>query len=494
MAVVSVQQRLLECLIDEARNRGLVNDEHANRAFESYTLEDMRKCLKDISPHYNWDWHYMAFIIEHLSQIKPDKPQFTIYELPVRHGKSELVTKHDTVSILKADPRMRVIIGSYSADLAVKFGRDARRMAERIGIELSDDRKAANDWDTSSGGGVRSVGVGGGVTGHGANRIKVDDPVKNREEAESDVYREKVWNWFQDDLMTRREPGCSVDVVMSRWHEDDLVGRLKESEMKDEWEVIHVPALAEEADPLGREPGEALNPERYDKEYLKAEEVRLGSYSFSGLYQQRPVPKDGAMFNIRAVRYMDADEMWEEIWPSDREKAGMPAVVSSDLGATVNGDETVMVCIAGPNQNGDFYVSDLMHGDWEPDERDTELDAFLFSFPDSGVQAVKVTIPQDPGQAGKEQARRFVKRWKTYGVRIIRPTGPKEIRADAFAAQWNAGNVVIAKASWARAYVGQLCSFPLGRHDDMVDASSDAYNTLTRRGGARMKGRRGKVV
>jgi len=155
-----------------------------------------------------------------------------------------------------------VVIGSYGQDLANNFNRKARRIAEQR-FEMSHERKAAAEWSTSAGGGMKAVGVGAGVTGHGAHLIVIDDPVKNREEANSDVRRETVWQWYNDDLYTRLEPGGAIVLIMTRWHEDDLAGRILLSDRASEWTVLNLPALAEDDDPLGRTLGEALCPERY---------------------------------------------------------------------------------------------------------------------------------------------------------------------------------------------------------------------------------------
>src|SRR6185369_2890471 len=199
---------------------------------------------------------------------------------------------------LRLDPALRVVVGAYNATLASKFSRKARRIALAAGVALSDERTAVEDLETTAGGGMRAVGVGGGITGQGGDLIVIDDPVKSREEAESEVYREKVWSWYTDDLYTRLEPGGAMILIMTRWHMDDLAGRILASEGAAKWTVVNLPALAVENDALGRAMGEALCPERYDEAALEAikSEGGMSAYSFAALYQQDPRPRDGNMF------------------------------------------------------------------------------------------------------------------------------------------------------------------------------------------------------
>src|SRR3990167_603984 len=197
--------------------------------------------------------------------------------------------------LFRSNPEQRVILASYGASLAKKNSRYTRNVllldryhAVFPGVVLAGDSASAEAWDIAGhDGGLDAMGVGGGVTGKGGHVIIVDDPVKSREEAESETYRDKVWDWFTDDLYTRREPGAAVIVVMTRWHQDDLVGRL----LRDQpgtWEVLDMPAL--------NEAGAALWPERYDLPALERIQRMIGDYAWSALYQQSPVPAAGGGF------------------------------------------------------------------------------------------------------------------------------------------------------------------------------------------------------
>ncbi len=353
--------------------------------------------LKQVSPSMHWDWKHQQYIYERLKAVTSGECKRLMIFLPPRHGKSELVTVRYAGWRIKQDPTLNVILGSYNQRLANRFSRKIRRVlsddAGNAGTLACIDAAASRadvvnrkshaggtgmagkgarvptnqespfpftarranseaEWETSKGGGLRAVGVGGGVTGFGAGLIVIDDPVKSRAEAESPTYRDKIWEWFNDDLYTRLEPNGAIILIQTRWHEDDLAGRLlreMQEEDGEQWEVINLPALAEagftaetqrrgedeeeltgmkgmvkngretpipfnssipvnssqrlsvsavqiSGDPLGRAQGEALCPERYDEAALERLRRKLGSYSFAALYQQRPVPAEGGLF------------------------------------------------------------------------------------------------------------------------------------------------------------------------------------------------------
>ena len=356
--------------------------------------------LPQVSPSLHWEWPYQKLIYEKLRAITDGASKRLMIFLPPRHGKSELVTVRYTAWRLHRDPSLNVILGSYNQHLANRFSRKVRvtwedslamqnsgfRMQDpsapqrdvrngsafpesgpkidqkplpstssrsnnshftSITSQLPSSRRRLNtvaEWETGLGGGVRAVGAGGGITGFGAGLVIIDDPVKSRAEAESRTYREKIWEWFRDDLYTRLEPGAAIILIQTRWHEDDLAGRLLK-EMQDggeHWDVVSLPALAESgnaggppamstadeqpsdphsahsdprsSDPLGREPREPLCPDRFTREDLLRIKRRLGTYSFSALYQQRPTPAEGGLFKrtwfSRVVEHAPENLRW----------------------------------------------------------------------------------------------------------------------------------------------------------------------------------------
>jgi predicted phage terminase large subunit-like protein len=225
---------------------------------------------------------------------------------PPQNGKSELGSIRFPAWAMARRPSRRIITASYGAELAHGFGRATRNCLDSEesrevfpGVSVAGDSKAAALWHTTEGGRLLAVGIGGGVTGHGADILLIDDPVKSREEAESKVYREKVWNWYKAEAYTRLAPDGAIVLTLTRWHDDDLAGRLlAEQEAEgDQWTVLRLPAIADsEADPLGRQPGEALWPARFPLPVLERIRGAIGERDWAALYQQRPAPAEGVIF------------------------------------------------------------------------------------------------------------------------------------------------------------------------------------------------------
>ena len=201
------------------------------------------------------------------------------------------------------------------------------------------------DWETEAGGGLRAVGVGGGVTGQGGDLIIIDDPIKSREEANSAAYRERVWTWYTDDLYTRQEPDAAIMLILTRWHEDDLAGRILAGDDAKAWVVVSLPALAEANDPLGRTEGEALCPERFDEDDLAQIKLVQGS-SFQALYQQRPSALEGAIFKREWWRYYSVPPKFSRI------------VQSWDTAFKIGHDNDYSVCTTWGETDTGWYLID----------------------------------------------------------------------------------------------------------------------------------------
>jgi len=384
--------------------------------------------------------------------------------MPPRHGKSEMVTVRYPTFRMEQQTDLKVIVGAYNQTLSNKFSRKARRIAEHRGeLEIARDRKAVDDWETAQGGGMRAVGVGGGITGQGGDLIIIDDPVKNREEANSKTYREKVYDWYTDDLYTRLEPDGAIILIMTRWHEDDLAGRILSSEDGDNWTVINFPALAEEGDAIGREVGEALNPERYDRKVLKSIKQVLGK-AFWGLYQQRPQEQEGDVFKRSWFEFVkQADEVVSRCRYWDN------AATQDD------GDYTAGVLMAR-SADGTYTIEDVERGQWSTGNRDKLV--LKTALQDALRGNVTICVEEEGGSSGKDASKAIIKMLAGYPVYARRVTGSKEIRAQPFSAQCEGLNVKIVKAKWNEDYIDGLTSFPNGTHDDQVDASSGAFNEV----------------
>jgi predicted phage terminase large subunit-like protein len=460
----SLRQRLLA----EAARRGLElapslwQRKESGPAAAADTLP-FPEWLAQVTPHWRWDWPHLRLIQEKLQRVTDGACRYLMISCPPRHGKSESVTIRYPVWRMERDRKLRVCVGCYNQEFAARFGRAARRAAAGR-FPLSGERNAAQEWETPEGGMFRSCGVGSPPTGMGFELLVIDDPVRSAEEAESKAYRDRVWEWYSRDLYTRREPGCAVLLIQTRWHEDDLAGRILASESAGQWEVVNLPALAEADDALGREEGEALCPERFDREALLDIQRTMGGYGFEALYQGRPTPREGSFFKVGSLQF------------ADTAPAGLRLVRAWDLAATAGGGDYTAGAKLGADLQGRYYVLHVKRGQWGPDEADAEakLTARL-----DGPQ-VRIRGAQDPGSAGKRDAAAWVRMLAGYQVETERVSGPKETRARAFASQVNAGNVtVITSGDWDwRAFVEELRQFPTGKHDDQVDGASDAFATL----------------
>jgi predicted phage terminase large subunit-like protein len=427
-----------------------------------------REWNERVTPTWRWDWQHVVVLQETLDKVLSGEIEKLIIQEPPRHGKSETATVRFPCYALECDPTMRVIIGAYNTTLAAKFGRKARKVAESTGLPLADDRAAADDWETSKGGGVRSVGVGAGITGSGGDLIIIDDPVKSREEAESETYRDAVWDWYTNDLYTRREPGAKMIVIMTRWHEDDLVGRILASDDAPNWTVLTLPALAEPNDPLGRPEGAALCPERYDEKALADIRLVMGEYAFGALYQQRPSPRTGNMFPRDKVEIIDAIPAGATKRVRYWDKAG-----TKDGGKYSAGVRMSYIPMGSVVGQGTIIIEDVVRGQWAADERNAVMQQTAKM--DHGCPQ---KVEQEPGSGGKESAEFSVKLLAGSSVTVDRVTGDKVTRADPLSSQWKVGNVKLLRGDWNKAYLDEMEKAPNGTYVDQMDSSSGAFNHL----------------
>lgn len=420
-----------------------------------------------VTPAWRWDWPHLRYVDRILDQVTSGALKRVIIELPPRHGKTEKATIRNPAYRLELDPALRIIVSAYNGKLAQKFSRKIRRIA-RGRVELSEERNAAEDWETTAGGGVRAVGVGEGIAGLPGDLILVDDPIKNREEAYSQTYRDKVWEWYSEDLYTRLEPGGAIVITMTRRHEDDLVGRILASEDGGEWTVIRLPALAEDEDPLGRPMGAALCPDRYDEKALAKIRRVLGDVSFSSLYQQRPAPASGLIFKSAWFRYYTTPEhpikdvpqlppvfnshmqSWDMSFKDKKSSDKVSGLVLSRLGA-------------------DVYLRDRSNARRDFVATITEVRRMTKLWP---MALLKLVEDKANGPAVISILRSSIP-----GLVPVEPKGDKVARAHAVTPMMEAGNVWFphpAIAPWVEELTLELLQFPFGANDDDVDALTQA--------------------
>jgi predicted phage terminase large subunit-like protein len=389
---------------------------------------------------------------------------------PPRHTKSELASRRFPAWYLGKHPDRQIICASYSDSLAVDFGRDVRDIISReeyqeiFDTKIRPDSRAAERFQTVQGGIYTAAGVGSGITGRGAHVALVDDPIKNREEAESETYRKRVWDWFRDVLYTRLMPGGAIIVIQTRWHEDDLAGRLVESQAAggDEWEVLSLPAMAKENDALGREPGSALWPAWYPIENLErirsALTVTDGPSSWESLYQCSPQPEEGDFFRADWVRWYDSP-------PEHLTYYG-----ASDYAVTSRGGDYTVHGVIGVDPQDNIYLVD-----WWREQASTDI------WVESVISLMDKWQPsmwaEEKGQIEKSVGPFLHKRMRERSVYCRREqfasATDKATRARAIQGRLSMGCVFFPRGeAWANDIVSEMLRFPNGTHDDQVDVLS----------------------
>lgn len=439
------------------------------RESERKTAEFQDWC-KAVSPQFVWDWDYQKLIYANLDRITEGATDRAMFFLPPRHSKTTTVTVHYPAWRLARDPRTRIILGAYKQKLANRFSRQVRRIvASQIPLsdKLSDKKKAQEEWETLEGGGVLAVGRGSGVTGYGADIIIIDDPIKSRLEAESESFRERIMDWFNADLYTRQEPGCAIILCNTRWRPDDLAGQLlSESEQGgDCWDVLSLPALAENDDPLGRQAGEPLCPARFDKEKLERIRARSSPYDWNSLYQQRPTPNEGAVFKVdwfkRIVPCAPPNLRWVRYW---------------DLAVSTknHADYTASAAVAF-DKDGTLYIRDMVRGRWEyPDARRKMIDTMRAE--SRTIHGIEKALH---GMAAVQELRRDP-RILNVPFRGVPVTKDKLTRALAWAERAAEGKVALVQGGWINEFLKEVTVFS-GRgdtHDDQVDTISGGVEML----------------
>ncbi len=401
-----------------------------------------------------------------------------IISVSFRHGKSEFIARW-LVAWFIMRYRKRVILGTASKDLAEAHGGFARDVVEEYGPDLFDVRlsrstASKSQWDLAAphgSGGLLARGVGSSVTGRGGDLLVVDDPFGSYEDAMSPLSRRRVQEWFTGTLMNRLNRGKgAVVVICARWHEDDLSGFLLR-EQPEEWREIRLPAFADDPDDLlGRQLGEPLWPELYSAEDLErmrtTMSLAVGESIWQAQAQQTPMNPKGGKF---------PEDRWVFIAPLTHEERLQTRWCRGwDLAATDGGGDYTVGALLGRRPDGRTVVADIVRGQWSSDEVRRQLKACAASDPEGTI----VELPQDPGQAGKDQVQQLTRLLVGFDVRFRPQTGSKEVRATGLSAQQQARNVEVVECEYTGAMVGEAQAFPNGVHDDIVDAMASAFNVL----------------
>jgi predicted phage terminase large subunit-like protein len=407
---------------------------------------------------------------------------------PPRHGKSELVSRRLPAFILGRNPNAAIIAASYSSDLSSRMNRDVQRIIDspRYRELFPETRLSGKGVNSASGtaalrnndifeivdarGVYRSAGVGGGITGMGADYAIIDDPIKDQKQADSPAYRQTVWDWYCSTLYTRLAKGDAGKVLLTltRWHEDDLAGRLldlaKTDPEADQWVVVRYEAIKETADDQAvgdaRRPGEALWPSGYDEKRLRKIRASVGARVWNSLYQQRPTATAGAMIKRQWIRY------WTEL-PDHFEEL----VMSWDMAfKDAEGSDYVVGQVWG-RYKADKYLLDELRELLDFPGTLKAFRAFCAKHPKCHVKLVE---DKANGPAVIATLTREIP-----GIIAIEPKGSKLSRLAAVSADYEAGNVWVPHptiAPWVSEHVNEVVSFPKGAKDDRVDAASQALN------------------
>jgi predicted phage terminase large subunit-like protein len=404
--------------------------------------------------------HHRLLLSELEAVERGDTPKLMVC-MPPGSGKSYYSSAVFPSWFLGRNPEKSVIAGSHTYDLAERFGRRVRNLyaspAHRgvFKVGVAEDNKAAGSWSTEKGGEYFAIGVGGAVAGRRADLGLIDDPVKNREDADSERSRDRVWDWYVNDFVPRLKPGAAQIVVMTRWHEDDLGGRILEREAK-EWRLIELPMEAYPDDILGRKAGERLWPDWFTAEQV--ETAKLDTRSWNALYQQRPATEEGDYFKAA----------WFATWaalPDNLIRYG-----ASDYAVTEGGGDYTEHGIFGVDPWSNIYVLD-----WWREQApsnvwiEAQCDLILRHQPGcwfGEAGAIKRAI--EPYLLKRMAERRAFCR-----VEWLPSMADKTVRARSFQALASMGKVFMPQnARWKAELVGQLTRFPAGKYDDGVDVCS----------------------
>lgn len=422
---------------------------------------------------------HLLLLDEYLVKVASGDIKHLMIFMPPRHGKSELTSKFFPTWFLSRFPDKRVILTSYEADFAATWGYKVRSLIQehgptKLGIEIASNSSARDRWDIlGHSGGMMTAGVGGAITGKGADLLIIDDPVKNAEQAQSTRYRDKTLDWYKSTAYTRLEPGGAVIIIQTRWHDADLSGALLDEEGH-KWTVLSLSAIAGQNDPLGRKPGEALFRERFDEEALTEIRETLGPYWWAALYQQTPQDEEGAIFKTQYFRYATFIDGIIDLGLGKRKYLCEECKIfqTCDPASTTSSksDYFVLATWAQTPEN-DLVLLDLLRLRLEsPDQVNLFWQQFKKWNPVSqwvetvGAGKVLYQFLDNEGLPVKE----------------LKPgTRDKVTRAIPAAARMAAGRIFFrAGAPWIQDLEDELVSFPNGTHDDQVDNVSYAFQVM----------------
>ena len=417
--------------------------------------------------------HHHRLLIEQFHRVERGEIKRLMVFWPPGHAKSKYSSEYGPAWWIGRNKKKTIIHASYGSDFAERFGRKIRNIVrsdeyERVfGVTLSADSRAAGEWETVEGGEYKAAGVGAGITGRRADLGLIDDPVKSRKEADSPTYRQNAWDWYLADFRTRLKPGGAIIIIQTRWHEDDLSGRILPKDYDgrsglvrardgEEWFVLNFPAICEREDDLtGRKVGEALWPGYIDIAMLQQLKATQGSRNWDSLYQQRPRPGEGGIFKEAWLR-----ERWHEL------PAAADLVVHSWDTAQKPGElNDPSVCTIWNMGRGvpGYHLRDVFRKQIDY----PTLKRQVLNFAERDKPAAILIEDKSSGQSLIQELRQST----TLPIIAIEPLGDKTFRANEVSAMVEAGLMRLPYAApWLIDFEGEFFGFPLSTNDDQVDS------------------------
>lgn len=441
-------------------------------------------------------------IVSAVREVERGHNQQLAVSMPPRAGKSTMTSLHSPLWILQRHPEWSVVMTSYDGALTGAWAREIRRVIEdrpNLGVALKRDGGAGGYWETIEGGGMYTTGIGGALTGRGAKVMIIDDPIADFVSAHSPRIRQNLWNWWLSVAQTRLEPPYLVLTVMTRWHEDDFVGRLLSTEYEgrpDDWTQIVLPAIADNSDDiLGRREGDPLYTplleETREQAIRRWDDVKsaVGTYTWSGMYQQRPAPQQGAIFDMSWWRYWTVD-------PSKATADGQVRYMGQGSFGPGQWVDSWDCTFKGASDSGDFVVGQR----WVRQQADCFLIAQKrerWTFTQTIDQMKEWAKVDNPMQSpyGQHVHQRLVENTANGpaildvlqrtidGLKAVNPHASKEARARSVTPGIESGNVYLPHPTdpgneWVQDLLSELRNFPFDAHDDQVDALTQALAFL----------------
>ncbi|WP_264669499.1 phage terminase large subunit [Arthrobacter sp. VKM Ac-2550] len=410
-----------------------------------------------------------------------------IISMAPQEGKSVRVANDFPIWALTQNPDLRIVTASYAQGLANRNGRAIRNRITSnpdIGLTIANDNGSVSEWQVAGHeGGVLSVGIGAGVTGRPSDMMIIDDPIKDRKEADSEVYRDNVWDWWTDAASARLAPGAPVVVILTRWHQDDLAGRLLDRDKAAGWKFLNIPAQADhrpdkgETDPLGRQPGEFMVSARGRTQMQwENRKATAGPRTWASLYQGRPSPDEGGVFPAEWARYT------QPIWIDHADgRHTVPGMERPDQELVQSWDFTFK-----DKQSSDYVVGQVwLRVGTKGYLLDMVRERLNFNASVEAVKTMSAKWPQAVAKFIEDKANgpAIINALQStlVGLIPIEPEGSKTARANAVSPLVFSGNVVLPTADLlpnVEELVEEAKNFPNGSHDDTIDAMSQAVNRL----------------